>query len=245
MIPVAALRRAGDGAIRIHRVAVWLDRHRGRPPAIYSLRPAPHVRQRIADRRARRRGVTGSIRRCIFIVFGAGLIFMLRLMRRPPTRRETGPQAGLPVRSAGITPAGPAIAGTHAVMAARGVGRLIAFAVLAYVLLDGFDLGIGILFAVERRDEDRDVMVNSIAPVWDGNETWLVFGGGGSVRGVPAGLRGHHCPRCIRRSSPCCWRWYSAASRSSSASARRPPAGAHVVGPRVLAGSSSRHSARA
>ena len=56
---------------------------------------------------------------------------------------------------------------------------LIAFAVLAYVLLDGFDLGVGVLFAVERRDEDRDVMLNSIAPVWDGNETWLVFGGGG------------------------------------------------------------------
>lgn len=56
---------------------------------------------------------------------------------------------------------------------------LIAFAVLAYVLLDGFDLGIGILFAAERRDEDRDVMVNSVAPVWDGNETWLVLGGGG------------------------------------------------------------------
>jgi cytochrome d ubiquinol oxidase subunit II len=56
---------------------------------------------------------------------------------------------------------------------------LIAFAVLAYVLLDGFDLGVGILFAAERREEDRDVMVNTVAPVWDGNETWLVFGGGG------------------------------------------------------------------
>jgi cytochrome d ubiquinol oxidase subunit II len=56
---------------------------------------------------------------------------------------------------------------------------LIAFAVLAYVLLDGFDLGVGILFAVERHEEDRDVMVNSVAPVWDGNETWLVLGGGG------------------------------------------------------------------
>jgi cytochrome d ubiquinol oxidase subunit II len=56
---------------------------------------------------------------------------------------------------------------------------LIAFAVLAYVLLDGFDLGIGVLFTVERRDEDRDLMLSSIAPVWDGNETWLVFGGGG------------------------------------------------------------------
>src|SRR5579875_2624592 len=56
---------------------------------------------------------------------------------------------------------------------------LIAFAVLAYVLLDGFDLGVGLLFLVEHRDEDRDVMVNSVAPVWDGNETWLVLGGGG------------------------------------------------------------------
>jgi cytochrome d ubiquinol oxidase subunit II len=56
---------------------------------------------------------------------------------------------------------------------------IIAFAVLAYVLLDGFDLGVGILFLVEHGDQDRDVMVNSIAPVWDGNETWLVLGGGG------------------------------------------------------------------
>jgi cytochrome d ubiquinol oxidase subunit II len=56
---------------------------------------------------------------------------------------------------------------------------LIAIAVLAYVMLDGFDLGVGILFSVEHADIDRDVMVNSIAPVWDGNETWLVLGGGG------------------------------------------------------------------
>ena len=56
---------------------------------------------------------------------------------------------------------------------------LLAFAVLAYVVLDGFDLGVGILFLVEHEPEDRDVMVNSIAPVWDGNETWLVLGGGG------------------------------------------------------------------
>ena len=56
---------------------------------------------------------------------------------------------------------------------------LIAVAILAYVLLDGFDLGVGILFAVEHEPADRDVMVNSIAPVWDGNETWLILGGGG------------------------------------------------------------------
>src|SRR5271154_2225005 len=56
---------------------------------------------------------------------------------------------------------------------------IIAFAVLAYVVLDGFDLGVGILFVVERENADRAVMVNSIAPMWDGNETWLVLGGGG------------------------------------------------------------------
>lgn len=56
---------------------------------------------------------------------------------------------------------------------------LIAFAVLAYVVLDGFDLGIGILFPFAGDEEKRDLMMNSVAPVWDGNETWLVFGGGG------------------------------------------------------------------
>lgn len=56
---------------------------------------------------------------------------------------------------------------------------LIAFAVITYAVLDGFDLGIGILFPFAKSDKDRDVMMNSVAPVWDGNETWLVLGGGG------------------------------------------------------------------
>lgn len=56
---------------------------------------------------------------------------------------------------------------------------IMALAVFAYVVLDGFDLGVGILFPLIRRREDRDLAMNSIAPVWDGNETWLVLGGGG------------------------------------------------------------------
>jgi len=56
---------------------------------------------------------------------------------------------------------------------------LVAFAVLAYVILDGFDLGVGILFPFLSEEEERDEMMNSVAPVWDGNETWLVLGGGG------------------------------------------------------------------
>jgi len=62
---------------------------------------------------------------------------------------------------------------------------VIAFAVLAYVVLDGFDLGIGILFPFFPEQHDRDVMTNSIAPVWDGNETWLVLGGGGLMAVFP------------------------------------------------------------
>ncbi|MCT8991366.1 cytochrome d ubiquinol oxidase subunit II [Chelativorans sp. SCAU2101] len=56
---------------------------------------------------------------------------------------------------------------------------LIGTAVAMYVILDGFDLGIAILFPFARREEERDVMMNSVAPFWDGNETWLVLGGGG------------------------------------------------------------------
>lgn len=56
---------------------------------------------------------------------------------------------------------------------------LLAFAVLAYVILDGFDLGIGILLPTAKTPAERDIMVNSVAPVWDGNETWLILGGGG------------------------------------------------------------------
>ena len=62
---------------------------------------------------------------------------------------------------------------------------LIAFAVLAYVLFDGFDLGIGILFPLLATDEERDEAMNSVAPVWDGNETWLVLGGGGLMAAFP------------------------------------------------------------
>ncbi|MCG5476964.1 MAG: cytochrome d ubiquinol oxidase subunit II [Sinorhizobium fredii] len=62
---------------------------------------------------------------------------------------------------------------------------LIAFAVLAYVVLDGFDLGVGILFPLFPEKHDRDVMMNSVAPVWDGNETWLVLGGGGLMAVFP------------------------------------------------------------
>jgi cytochrome bd ubiquinol oxidase subunit II len=56
---------------------------------------------------------------------------------------------------------------------------VLAVAVALYIVLDGFDLGIGILYPVFPEEKDRDHMMNSVAPFWDGNETWLVLGGGG------------------------------------------------------------------
>ena len=62
---------------------------------------------------------------------------------------------------------------------------LLAASVFLYVCMDGFDLGIGILFPGIQRREDRDVMVNSVAPVWDGNETWLILGGNALLAAFP------------------------------------------------------------
>lgn len=62
---------------------------------------------------------------------------------------------------------------------------IILFGVMMYVVMDGFDLGIGILFTAVDGKEDRDVMMNTVAPVWDGNETWLVLGGAGLLVAFP------------------------------------------------------------
>jgi len=62
---------------------------------------------------------------------------------------------------------------------------IIAFGVMMYVLMDGFDLGVGILYPFAPDEQSRDIMMNSVAPVWDGNETWLVLGGAGLLGAFP------------------------------------------------------------
>ncbi len=62
---------------------------------------------------------------------------------------------------------------------------IILFGIMMYVVMDGFDLGIGILFPFVLAKDDRDVMMNTVAPVWDGNETWLVLGGAGLLAAFP------------------------------------------------------------
>ena len=176
-------------------LAGWITTEVGRQPYT-DLRSPAHRRLRLAASRLPRR----CRLRCIafivvyFIVFGAGIVYILRLMaararhrrarhrerhadarrrhharcRRSPTRRD-GKHGGL----------------LHAFDLAFIWAGLIAFAVLAYVLFDGFDLGIGILFPCFATETERDEAMNSVAPVWDGNETWLVLGGGGLMAAFP------------------------------------------------------------
>ncbi|MGW8392984.1 cytochrome d ubiquinol oxidase subunit II [Pseudoduganella sp. HUAS MS19] len=62
---------------------------------------------------------------------------------------------------------------------------IILFGVMMYIVMDGFDLGIGILYPFFRQKDERDVLMNTVAPVWDGNETWLVLGGAGLLAAFP------------------------------------------------------------
>ena len=62
---------------------------------------------------------------------------------------------------------------------------ILALAVFLYVVLGGYDLGLGALFPIAPSDKDRDAMMGSVSPFWDGNETWLVMGGGGLLAAFP------------------------------------------------------------
>ena len=63
--------------------------------------------------------------------------------------------------------------------------EIILFSIMMYIIMDGFDLGLGILFPFFKEKEDRDIMMHTVAPVWDGNETWLVLGGAGLFAAFP------------------------------------------------------------
>ncbi len=134
-----------------------------------------------------------------FAVFGAGILYLLRLMNRPPEPAQRGVRTEPgPIRTAGVTPA-PQRRVRRRRHTRRSEARmltipfdltiawalLLAFAVYVYVILDGFDLGIGILYPLFPTKRDRDLLMNSVAPVWDGNETWLVLGGGGLFAAFP------------------------------------------------------------
>src|SRR6187401_1417075 len=78
-----------------------------------------------------------------------------------------------------MTPIDPGLAQVLPIILPLIWAAILALAVFLYVLLGGYDLGLGVLFPLAPSDKDRDQMMNSVAPFWDGNETWLVLGGGG------------------------------------------------------------------
>ena len=106
---------------------------------------------------------------------------------------------------------------------------LLAFAVFMYVVMDGFDLGIGILFPVFGVGKERDTAMNSIAPVWDGNETWLVLGGGGLLAAFPLAY-------AIVMSAPDC-DWIAAVTRACRS--LRPMVSRLILIPRAFSASPS------
>ena len=137
------------------------------------------------------------------VVFAMGIYYINRLIARGPNGAAIEP-AGTATRSAAAVRRGagakfsprpdrrcrssePAKSRMAAMESYLPViwAAIIGLAVAMYVILDGFDLGVGILFPFAESEHDRDQMMNSVAPFWDGNETWLVLGGAGMMVAFP------------------------------------------------------------
>ena len=232
-------RRPGFIAV----LAGWIVTEVGRQPfTVYGLlRTADSVSPIAAARRCgvacRLRGrLLHRLRRRLPVPAPSGRAIR-RVSARPDRHRRACPQRWDHARR-------PAMQGRHRGVGDRftHLGRPDRLAVLAYVLLDGFDLGIGILFAVERAT-DRDVMVNTVAPYGTATRPGWCWAAAGYSRCS----RSPTPPSC-RRLYPlimrCCWHWCSAAS-AFEFRFRAAPDGAAMVGPRLLtAAPSSPPSAR-
>src|SRR4051812_32749707 len=176
---------------RVHRCDRRPGCYRGGPPALASLWPASNGPTRLAvpDEPRRRNLAAGlhdrlshhvSIRTIIdaaYCTYGAGVFGWRRCKDRGWQARS--PRAG----RRGIY--GGARTMIHVLDFVPIWTLILGMAVFFYVLLDGFDLGVGILYGFAPNAAARNVLMNSIAPVWDGNETWLVFGGLGLFAAFP------------------------------------------------------------
>src|SRR4029077_6642224 len=175
----------GDPA-RLHRGVDRLDHDRGGPAAVEGLRPLAHDRLphplAVYARRAR---LVGSVHRgvCGHLPHRFSVCPASRAHRARGTAGWAGgPRAGWPASQSdprsSATASSRRSAMTESAISFVGIWSvIIGVGMFLYVLLDGFDLGIGILHGFAPSEADGDLMMKSIAPVWDGNETWLVLGG--------------------------------------------------------------------
>ena len=181
-------------------LAGWMTTEIGRQPwVVYGV-------MRTKDAVSNHSALELSVTLIVFIVmyaavFGTGISYMLQAGgERPRSRRtsirlsrnRTKRATGAPsVRGPRPHRSGDRVAGQREEITAMGIDLpviwavIIAFGLMMYVVMDGFDLGIGILFPFIRDRGDRDTMVNTVAPVWDGNETWLVLGGAALMAAFP------------------------------------------------------------
>ena len=179
-------------AARLRRRACRLVRGRGGAPALHRLRRPAHGRLRFAGDRRQGAHLAHSLRACLW-----RRVRRRRLLHRAAHCPRAGSNAAgaagrgsRPIASAHGSGGEPMTPGTEMteflpVILPLVWGAILAFAVFLYVLLGGYDLGLGVLFPLAPSHEDRDAMMGSVSPFWDGNETWLVLGGGGLLAAFP------------------------------------------------------------
>jgi hypothetical protein len=164
-------RAGADDLLRLGRDAGRLVRHRDRPPALAGVR---HVLT-TADAASSVPAPMIGISLTLYLVLYAGLLLALRQRAVPPdaparwrrTHRQTADTRKAVGAPDDLTHWLPLI-----------FAALMGLAMLAYVVLDGFDLGVGILLRGADDAAQKDTMIASIGPFWDANETWLVLGVG-------------------------------------------------------------------
>jgi Cytochrome bd-type quinol oxidase, subunit 2 len=145
------------------------------------------------------------------VVYPVTLYYMIGLVRAGPEIEEEpdrpieGLQRPLPARAAAGAAGRPGTPISHGATPMMPLDfvplwtLILGFGVFMYVLMDGFDLGVGILFRRAPNDAARDIMMNSVAPIWDGNETWLVLGGVALLAAFPLAFASF-CRRSTSRS---------------------------------------------
>jgi len=140
-----------------------------------------------------------------FIVYAAGLTYLFRLMASPPHHGEEGPSGDAPARAAASHQHRGAPDDRHH-RPSRDLGLIIAFAVFVYIVMDGFDLGLGMLFPMFPKKPIANVIMNSVAR--SGTATRPGWCSARRIDGrVSAGLRSADAGDLTRRSSPCCSDW--------------------------------------
>src|SRR5581483_4591377 len=170
---------------RVHRRARGLDHDRMRASAVDRVRIAAHARLGVGGIGRQGRSVAVGI--CDRL---RAAVLRVRALLPSPRAQRPGRRARAEAHEAGRPARIPRHAGSQIMSGSPSLlpsiwMAILCFNITLYVLLDGFSLGVGILFPWARKEDDRSLMMASVAPVWDGNQTWLVGGGAALFTAFP------------------------------------------------------------